>query len=167
MEQATTTDQYTSAQPSMEAYPPDLAAADHMELYRSAANPTDHKEYQPVSPIVQRPAPPYAHSQQQSQAATTNFSVVAVAQQRTTLVACPPNHLALSLVNLICCCFPIGIAALSYSLSVDAKFRAGNYEEAKRASNTVRSLNIVGFTVGSIFFVCSIIFVVVSVAVPP
>ncbi|XP_065890593.1 proline-rich transmembrane protein 1-like [Dysidea avara] len=149
--------QYTPAPPSMSvsAYPPDSTAV-------------DHTEYQPANPIAQ-PPPPYAHPQQQPQTANTNVSVVTVAQQPTTnLIAIadrPPNYLALSLVNLLCCCFPIGIAALIYSLRVDSEYSAGNYQEARRASNTARSLNIAGITVGIIIVVCCIIYVVVSVAV--
>jgi len=55
MESATATNQYVPAPPSMEAYPPDSAAGfDHME-YQPAANPTDHKGYQPMNPIAQPP----------------------------------------------------------------------------------------------------------------
>ena len=54
------------------------------------------------------------------------LQVVTVAQQPTTniiaLPARPSTYLALSLLNLICCCLPIGIAALIYSLRVQILF---------------------------------------------
>jgi len=48
--------------------------------------------------------------------------VVAVTQQPTANIVAlrirPSNYLALSLLNLICCCFPLGLAALIYSMRV-------------------------------------------------
>lgn len=53
-----------------------------------------------------------------------HLQVVAAAAPTTTAtaivhtVAKPPNYLALSLLNLLCCCWPLGIVGLLYSLKV-------------------------------------------------
>ena len=50
------------------------------------------------------------------------FQQVVTAPQTTTAVLHagpkPPNYIALSLVNLLCCCWPLGIVGLIYSLKV-------------------------------------------------
>ena len=48
---------------------------------------------------------------------------------------------------------------------MDSEYSAGHYDEAKRASNTARSLNIAGVVIGSILYFCGIVYVVVSVAI--
>ena len=50
------------------------------------------------------------------------LQVVATVQQPVTGVAYatvkPPNYIALSLINLLCCCWILGIVGLVYSLRV-------------------------------------------------
>jgi len=47
---------------------------------------------------------------------------------------------------------------------VDSEYSAGNYEEARRASNTAKILNTIGIAIGSISLVTFIILVVASLA---
>jgi len=48
---------------------------------------------------------------------------------------------------------------------VDSEYSSGHYEEAKSASNTARTLNIVGITIGSILYAMLLIFVIYIVIV--
>ena len=51
-----------------------------------------------------------------------DLQVVTAAVPQATVVhhaiVKPPNYLALSLINLLCCCWPLGIVGLVYSLRV-------------------------------------------------
>lgn len=52
-----------------------------------------------------------------------------------------------SIVNLVCCCLPLGIAGIVFVV------KAGNattQEEADKAMNTAKTLNIVGMVVGAL-----------------
>ena len=43
---------------------------------------------------------------------------------------------------------------------MDSEYNEGHYEGARSASNTARTLNIVGITIGSILYAMLIIFVI-------
>ncbi|KYO17732.1 synapse differentiation-inducing protein 1-like [Alligator mississippiensis] len=73
-----------------------------------------------------------------------------------------PTYLALSIFNLLCCCFPLGIVALVFSLRAENASGVGKMEEASKASRTARILNIVGIVLGIIFIIAMIIFVIVT-----
>ncbi|CAM2107755.1 unnamed protein product [Caretta caretta] len=73
-----------------------------------------------------------------------------------------PTYLALSIFNLLCCCLPLGIAALIFSLRVENATGTGDMERASQASRTARMLNIIGIVVGVIFLIIVIVIVVVG-----
>ena len=50
------------------------------------------------------------------------------------------------------------------SLQVDSAWSSGNYEEAKRNANIAKILNIIGFFIGTLAWVASIILVIVRAA---
>ncbi|XP_077161294.1 synapse differentiation-inducing gene protein 1-like [Paroedura picta] len=68
-----------------------------------------------------------------------------------------PTYLALSIFNLLCCCFPLGIAALVCSLRVENATTVGDVDRASRSSHAARTLNIIGIVLG----VMSIIIIIV------
>lgn len=49
---------------------------------------------------------------------------------------CPPTNLVWAIISTILCCLPAGIVAIFYSLKVSNKYREGDLEGAKRASET-------------------------------
>ncbi|XP_060107345.1 synapse differentiation-inducing gene protein 1-like [Heteronotia binoei] len=73
-----------------------------------------------------------------------------------------PSYLALSIFNLLCCCLPLGIAALIYSLRVENATSVGDMNRATSSSRTARTLNIVGIVLGVI---CIIFIIVIYVVV--
>jgi hypothetical protein len=49
---------------------------------------------------------------------------------------CPPTNLAWAIITTVLCCIPSGIVAIFYALKVSNKYREGDIEGAKRASET-------------------------------
>ncbi|XP_069081026.1 trafficking regulator of GLUT4 1-like [Pleurodeles waltl] len=68
-----------------------------------------------------------------------------------------PSYLALSIFNMLCCCFPLGVVALVCSLRVENAAGIGDTERASKASRTSRILNIVGIVLGVVFLILVIV----------
>ncbi len=49
---------------------------------------------------------------------------------------CPPTNLVWAIISTVLCCIPSGIVAIIYALKVSNKYREGDIEGAKRASET-------------------------------
>lgn len=47
---------------------------------------------------------------------------------------CPPTNLVWAIITTLLCCLPTGIVAIIYALKVSNKYREGDIEGAKRAS---------------------------------
>jgi O-antigen/teichoic acid export membrane protein len=54
-----------------------------------------------------------------------------------------PNYLALSILVTIFCCWPLGIPAIVYAAKVNGLVAQGDYEAARSASRTAKTLCIV------------------------
>ena len=63
----------------------------------------------------------------------------------------PPTHLAWAIVTTLLCCIPLGIVAVFYSGKVSSRYYAGDYEGARRASNTAAIWVMVTVVVGLIW----------------
>ena len=57
-------------------------------------------------------------------------------QQPATTEPCPPTNLVWAIITTVLCCIPSGIVAIFYALKVSNKYREGDIEGAKRASET-------------------------------
>lgn len=73
-----------------------------------------------------------------------------------------PSYLALSIFNMLCCCFPLGLVALICSLRVENAAGIGDTERASKASRTSKILNIVGIVLGVILLIIVIVVVIVG-----
>ncbi|KAM9805821.1 cysteine-rich and transmembrane domain-containing protein 1-like [Syngnathus typhle] len=71
------------------------------------------------------------------------------------------DHLCYSIFTLICCCLPLGIAALVYSINTREANHSGDRQTAERCSRTARTLNHVSLGLGIGGFVLLIIYAVV------
>ncbi|KAE8288496.1 Synapse differentiation-inducing gene protein 1-like Capucin Dispanin subfamily C member 1 [Larimichthys crocea] len=71
------------------------------------------------------------------------------------------DYLGYSIFTLLCCCLPLGVAALIYSISTREANRIGDQIGAERSSKTARTLNHVGLGVGIGFLILSIVYVAV------
>ncbi|KAM7449731.1 hypothetical protein ABFA07_002399 [Porites harrisoni] len=82
------------------------------------------------------------------------FSTVSMQPNETVIVSPPPerppSHLCLSIFSCLCCFWPLGLAALCVSCSVDSSYNAGDYQRALSRSNTAKWLNIVSIICGVI-----------------
>ncbi|CAG12869.1 unnamed protein product [Tetraodon nigroviridis] len=71
------------------------------------------------------------------------------------------DYLCYSIFTLICCCMPLGIAALIYSIQTRDANQTGDLQAAQRNSRTARTLNHVALGIG----LGSLILVIIYVAV--
>lgn len=76
----------------------------------------------------------------------------------------PPNHMALAVVSLVLCCWPLGIPAVVYAQSVDRNAAQGNLEEAWRRSRLARGWGIAAVATPAAFAGLWLLWVFVSVA---
>nr|XP_009290908.1 synapse differentiation-inducing gene protein 1-like [Danio rerio] len=68
------------------------------------------------------------------------------------------DHLCYSIFTMLCCCSPLGIAALVFSLSTRNANGAGHRELAVRNSKTARTLNNTACCLGIVLIVFIVVF---------
>lgn len=57
-------------------------------------------------------------------------------EQQAPSEPCPPTNLVWAIIATVLCCIPTGIVAIYFALKVSNKYREGDIEGAKRASET-------------------------------
>ena len=62
----------------------------------------------------------------------------------------PPTYMLWAILSTICCCFPAGIVALFFSMSVSSRYYAGDIERAQRNSRMTEIWIIVSVVLGLI-----------------
>ncbi|KAI7806926.1 synapse differentiation-inducing gene protein 1-like [Triplophysa rosa] len=72
-----------------------------------------------------------------------------------------PDYLGYSIFTLLCCCFPLGIAALIYSIFTRNANVSGQQEIAEKNSRMARILNHTALGIGLAIFVLYIIYIIV------
>lgn len=60
---------------------------------------------------------------------------------------CPPTYLFWSILSTICCCLPLGIAAIIFSGKVKPCWQNGDIRGARKASETAQILIILSITI--------------------
>ncbi|XP_031761841.1 synapse differentiation-inducing gene protein 1-like [Xenopus tropicalis] len=68
------------------------------------------------------------------------------------------DYLVVSIMNMLCCCLPIGVAALVYSIQTREAVARRDTASAKRSSQNALHLNVTAFAVGFFFVTLMIIF---------
>ncbi|XP_035535286.1 interferon-induced transmembrane protein 2-like [Morone saxatilis] len=68
-----------------------------------------------------------------------------------------PSYLAWSIFNTLCCCLPLGIAAIVCSCRAQNANALGESAQAEDASRTAKILNVIGL-------VCGIILIIIFIA---
>jgi hypothetical protein len=59
-----------------------------------------------------------------------------------------PSYLAPAIMSTVCCCLPFGIVAIVYAAQVNGKISGGDYEGARRSSDSAKMWCWVAFGVG-------------------
>jgi hypothetical protein len=72
-----------------------------------------------------------------------------------------PNYLAPAVVVTFICCMPLGAVALIYAAQVNGRQIAGQWQEAKKSSDSARLWCWIGFGAGIVFWTFYIILIVV------
>ena len=72
--------------------------------------------------------------QPQQQTMTTDQPATTTQPQPVETEPCPPTNLVWAVISTVLCCIPTGIVAIYYALKVSNKYREGDIEGAKRAS---------------------------------
>ena len=75
-----------------------------------------------------------------------------------------PNYLWQAIVCTVCCCLPLGIAAIVYAAQVNGKLAAGDYHGALATSNTARTWCWVAFACGVVWWVLTLLWFFAVVA---
>ncbi|XP_058231892.1 trafficking regulator of GLUT4 1-like [Hemibagrus wyckioides] len=103
---------------------------------------------------------PYGAQQYPGQATVTVQPTVFVTPG--TQVNPVPDYLGYSIFTMLCCCLPLGIAALIYSINTRDANMTGNRDLAMRNSHVSRLLNNIALGLGIVAYVISIILIIVS-----
>lgn len=79
----------------------------------------------------------------------------------------PPvnDYLGYSIFTLLCCCLPLGVAALIYSITAREANSIGDRMKAEQSSRTAKTLNHVALGLGLGMIVLCIIYVVVVASI--
>lgn len=77
-------------------------------------------------------------------------------QNGIPLITKPKSYLVWSILSTVCCCLPLGIAAIVYSARVDSLWGQGKYLEAVRASNKAKLFCLVSLGLGIVTGILSI-----------
>ncbi|KAA0702739.1 Synapse differentiation-inducing gene protein 1-like [Triplophysa tibetana] len=72
------------------------------------------------------------------------------------------DYLGYSIFTMLCCCFPLGIAALIFSIFTRNANTSGQQQEAEKNSRTARILNFTALGIGIVFIVVYIIIIATS-----
>nr|XP_008174838.1 proline-rich transmembrane protein 1-like [Chrysemys picta bellii] len=95
-----------------------------------------------------------------------NRGQMGYAPQQVILVSPPPaneaDYLGYSIFTLLCCCLPLGIVALVYSIQTRDANRSGNTAQAQRSSRMARIFNNTALGVG---IVVLIVWVAIVIAI--
>lgn len=111
---------------------------------------------QPEVPVSDNADPvvgqPYQQPYQQPQAAPQQpYSPQQYGPQEALTEPCPPTNLVWAIISTVLCCIPTGIVAIVYALKVTNKYREGDIEGAKRASEVGAWWCIASIVLGIIF----------------
>ncbi|XP_003225119.2 uncharacterized protein LOC100563944 [Anolis carolinensis] len=73
-----------------------------------------------------------------------------------------PDYMAYSIFTILCCCLPLGIAALVYSVKTQEANRVGNSISAQKNSRMARNLAHSALGIGLTFLIVYIILFVIN-----
>lgn len=72
-------------------------------------------------------------------------------ERNTGIIAAPDTWIGYSICNMLCCCCPLGVLAIIFSVMTESANNGGNYSQASKYSKVAAWFNITGISFG--FFV--------------
>ena len=87
-------------------------------------------------------------------------------EKNTGIIAPPETWIGYSICNLLCCCCPLGVVSVIFSVMTESANNGGDYSKASKYSKLAAWFNIAGISLGSFVFFGSIIFVLVKNGMP-
>ena len=87
-------------------------------------------------------------------------------EKNTGIIAAPETWIGYSICNLLCCCCPLGVVSVIFSVMTESANNGGDYSKASKYSKLAAWFNIAGISLGSFVFFGSIIFVLVKNGMP-
>ncbi|XP_016313701.1 tumor suppressor candidate 5 homolog [Sinocyclocheilus anshuiensis] len=142
--------------------PPDAYNSSEKSGLPAAAPPAyQHNPagYPPSFPNQPIPQGPYTQGPYPGQPVVTVQPAVFVTA--APLADPVPDYLGYSIFTMLCCCLPLGIAALIYSISTRDANYSGQRELAEKNSKMARTLNHIGLGIGLVVIVLIIIIQIV------
>ncbi|XP_040183056.1 vegetative cell wall protein gp1-like isoform X1 [Rana temporaria] len=142
--------------------PPDMG-----QYYPSAPGPPDMGQYYPSAPGPPAPGPYYPPAPgsyqpyyptgpmpppQQSLMGQQSTNVVVVNPQSVMIQPRHSDYLCWSICNFLCCCFPLGLAAICYSCQTRSYDDNNNAEAAACSSKTALAMNIAALVLGVVTY---------------
>ncbi|MBQ6310756.1 MAG: CD225/dispanin family protein [Bacteroidales bacterium] len=76
----------------------------------------------------------------------------------------PANNLVWGILTTILCCLPFGIVSIVFASKVDSLWYSGRYQESKDAARKAATWAIVSASIGILFSIIYIVFVVLAAA---
>ncbi|KAL7840253.1 hypothetical protein AOLI_G00255760 [Acnodon oligacanthus] len=76
-----------------------------------------------------------------------------------------PDYLGYSIFTMLCCCLPLGVAALVFSVNTRDANMSGNRPQAERSSRMARILNNTALGIGIVFIVLYLVLYITVIAV--
>ncbi|XP_017564254.1 trafficking regulator of GLUT4 1-like [Pygocentrus nattereri] len=76
-----------------------------------------------------------------------------------------PDYLGYSIFTMLCCCLPLGVAALVFSVNTREANVSGNRPQAERSSRMARILNNTALGIGIVFIVLYLVLYITVFAV--
>ncbi|XP_014676598.1 PREDICTED: proline-rich transmembrane protein 1-like [Priapulus caudatus] len=108
-----------------------------------------YSQQQPGMPYSQQPGVQYAPQQ-------PGMQQIVIVQSSP-----PPTYMVWSILNCLCCCCPLGIAAICYSNKVSEKAANNDQVGALEASQTARKINIAATVIGIIGVIITIVILII------
>ncbi|KAM3830310.1 proline rich transmembrane protein 1B-like [Vipera latastei] len=123
----------------------------------------------PMKSAINPPPPMYAPSpsmQYQYQAYSVPSGAIPGQPQQTILIANvqtanEPDYLGYSIFTLLCCCLPLGIAALIYSIRTQGANQQGDVASARKYSRLALILDHTALGLGIAWIILTIILLIV------